>query len=189
MHLITLDYVDNLELNGSIFPPVIRLLSSLQEGLDYLYSHVQATESQTMSTGDLFANAPLSHSLVECAFRWYSVSICDYVKIVGLLAYEEDENKANEYMSRVIPDIHTWRNKVGAHAAFANPRKKDWSTYELMPELSSQFLVWHENESAFVAEGWIKEFTQSSDLQCRDISWSLTKAHRELSKRYWPNVQ
>ena len=45
--------------------------------------------------------------------------------MVGWLATGGDSTKADDYVKRVLPAVHIWRNKVGAHFAKVKPKKED----------------------------------------------------------------
>ena len=110
-----IDYVDNLELSDEAAEQYfneLRSLDYLSTGLNFLNAQVQRIESEFRGSLDsdgmvrMFGNAPqlegMSQNLVACAFHWYSVTACNYVKLVGWLANEGDATKAAEYLKHVF---------------------------------------------------------------------------------------
>lgn len=67
----------------------------------------------------------INQDLVACAFHWYAVTVCSYVKMVGWLVNDGDSTKALKYIKDIIPAVYVWRNKVAAHFAEIAPKKED----------------------------------------------------------------
>ena len=80
--------------------------------------------------------------IFACYFNWFSTSIVNYVKLVGLIDIMTRErwvasdikytnngnavrNHCKKYVEEVIPEIQSWRNKIAAHPAITTPNKED----------------------------------------------------------------
>ena len=200
-----IDHIDRLELEddrADQYGNELNTLRYLKTGLGYLCHNVQAIESEFRRQTDGFevwmgGNVPpgravpslaeSAQDLIACAFHWYSVSACNYVRLVGWLAFNEDTSKAKTYVTEVIPDVEVFRNKVAAHFARVDPRPRhDTLAHEF---ISVMFPVSFQGDS-FVSP----PFTLTVDAESPKISgntsdlqpWSLTQVHQRLSKRYWP---
>ena len=192
-----IDYVDKLELTNdeaSKHFNELRSLDYLAHGLWFLHNQVHKIEAQISARVDknkrvfIFGNAPemkgIPQDLVACAFHWYAVSACNYVKMVGWLASNSDSSKAREYMERVLPQVYLWRHKVAAHFAIIGPRKND-NAADLAKSVMFPISF---DDDAFYANSLT--LTQSSggksSTSRQDMCWSLTHTHHELTPRYWP---
>lgn len=198
--MIVIDHIDSIILNDEEETRCFNELHSLQylsQGLWFLYRQVQSIETKIADNIEkdkkvlIFGNAPelknIPQSLVVCAFHWYSVSVCNYVKLVGWLANNNDSTKAREYMERVLPQVYLWRHKVAAHFAIINPRKDD-SAADLAK--SVMFPISFEDDAFYTNS---LKLTQSSggktSTSRQDMRWSLTHTHNSLIPRYWPPEQ
>jgi len=193
-----LDYIDNIQLSDDrvkAYYNELHSLGYLAQGLSFLYEQVQRLEAKVIEQIPsnqkvfLFGNAPalssVPRSLVACAFHWYTVTVCNYVRMIGWLAAGGDSTKADDYVRRVLPAVHIWRNKVGAHFAKVKPKKED-TPADLA--LSVLFPISFGGD-AFYAGSLILSLGKGgkSSTSRRDMRWSLTHAHRELIGRYWPS--
>ena len=196
-----IDHTDKLELSDEAverFYHERNLLKTLAAGLDFLNYQVVKIEEEVRSRLNAkdnvvgsFGNDPrlkdIPRRLISCAFRWYSVTVCDYVRIVGWLANGGDTKKASEYLDSVIPEVRKWRNKMGAHSAFTDPKGDDSPA-----NLFVSSIPWDIGfvDDAFVA-GSITVSLGSEDggsTSRQDMEWSLTCTHRKLACRYgWPS--
>jgi hypothetical protein len=195
-----LDHVEKLELDQLLVNTranEMRSLAYLGEGLQFLYLQVKRMEETVSSQIDpnlrvqVFGNHPLLKSvplgMVACAFHWYSVSACNYARLVGWLGNDGDTGKADEYVRRVIPSVRLWRNKVAAHFAATDPRPEDTPADLAMSVI---FPVSFDDD-AFYANSLTLSLRRSgsSSSSRTDMKWSLTHTHRELTARYWPATQ
>ena len=116
----------------------LRAIEYLASGLNYLnaqVSHIEAeVRGKSPEIGEHFGDVPglewLPKGLVACSFHWYSVTVCNYVLLVGWLLNDgcSDDvrtEKAKNYQKAVLGNVLQWRHKVGAHFAQAVPHKKD----------------------------------------------------------------
>ncbi len=193
-----IDYVDNLELrdeDAKQYFNELRSLEYLAKGLSFLNAQVRKIESEV---GDrlnkdqqvfMFGNAPalkgIPQDLVACAFHWYSVTACNYVRLVGWLVNGGDTAKANQYLQCVLPEVYVWRNKVGAHFARTSPSKKDTPadlTKSVMFPISF-------DDDAFYASSLVLGMTSrgKGSSSRKDMRWSLAHTHQKLASRYWPD--
>jgi len=186
-----IDHVETLTLDDESVRRCRNELNSLRylaQGLDFLNRQVQQIEAEVRSRIPrdkvVFAigNAPwlqnLPLGLVACSFHWYAVAACNYVGLAGWLGLGEDADAARAYQARVIPDTLLWRNKVAAHFSRVAPRKGDTPADLVSSVMFPVGFV----DDAFVAAPF--NYSQSGSTS-RDMRWSLTKTHAELTKRYW----
>ena len=107
-------------------------LAYLAEGLEFLYRQIKRSEQTVLERVDpslkvfMMRNVEefegIAMGLVACAFHWYAVSVCNYVRLVGWLTHGEEAERAREYVQRVLPGVYVWRNKVAAHFSITDPR-------------------------------------------------------------------
>ena len=174
----------------------LQALQRLSVGLHYLDGEVSRLENEVaakLPCGDyeIFGNHPafegISMDLVACFFHWYSVTVCDYARLVGWLGHDEHKIKTREYVEGVLPEVYKWRNKIGAHFVRSQPNYQDniadqyLSVMDPLEYHSGAFYV----GSAVLAviSDEVKAVSQQS------MMWSLTKTHRSLIPRYWPTAK
>ncbi|MEX2598627.1 MAG: hypothetical protein WD533_03115 [Dehalococcoidia bacterium] len=194
-----LDRVGRLSLSDELTTRHANELNSLKilsEGLDFLYQKVKQVERHIQSQVDstlyveIMGNHPLledvPEGLVACAFHWYAVSVCNYVRLVGWLANEQDSKRARDYVQGVLPEISIWRNKVAAHFAITDPRNDDTPADLAMSTMSSLLLTYVDRR--FWVGGWSLSLGQdgNSSTSRQGMSWSLTDTHERLVERYGP---
>jgi len=192
---LILDYIDNLELSSDLAKEHYEsrmALARLGEGLFWLHREVGKIELQMRKeavkddvqlaiTGGILDDKPIG--LLSCMFQWYAISACNYAQLIGWLI-TQDTNKAKKYVKEMIPRILSYRNKIAAHYAIAEPRGDNEA--DLIASIMTQIVYAHGRLCAAsllpILDGDEKEITVS-----KDYSWSLTLAHERLTKRYWPN--
>ncbi len=196
---LTLDHIDHCELSDggqAHFGSELATLSYLQGGLHYLAKQVAAVETEVQGRIDprlrVFSvgNDPqmrgLPLGLVNCAFHWYAVSACNYVRMVGWLLHEDGAmtQKPGRYLSAVIPEVKAWRDKVGAHFARAHGNKHDSEA----ERLASVFPPVGFDDDVFIASPLTLTMTRGGRTSTSSAlrPWSLTKVHARLGERYWP---
>lgn len=192
-----LDHIDKISVPGDVFTEPANeywALLCLREGLSFLNHQVAKCEDivkQQYPPSQIklacFGNHPLleciPQTLITCAFHWYAISACQYVRTVGMIAYKKN-SCVNDYISRVIPEILSFRDKVAAHFAWTKSDSRDNKAermISIMPQLTFQ------DDSFFVASWMLtskssKETTNSETIK----PWSITKMHECLCNRYWP---
>lgn len=195
----TLDYIDNIIVDGNPFAKPANeyfALISLRSGLRHLYHFVKKCDILAMQQIDpkevniLFGNFPLlkgiPYPLLNCAFHWYSISACQYVRTIGAIAHLHDTSrpKSYEYVKSVIPEVLAFRDKVAAHFAWSSKNSQDNEAERLasiipQPSFSdNSFQV-----GTFMVS--IRSGRKSSSSK-EIIPWSITKIHKRLQERYWP---
>ena len=194
-----IDYIDNLTISEekmSFYANQFGVLHTLKTGLDYLNLQVSKIEDEARRRLDAenkvvfsFGNDPrleeLPLKLIGCCFRWYSVTVCDYVRLIGWVAFGGDVERARRYQHEVVPEISRWRNKVGAHAAITDPRRDD-TPADLLASSIPYDVTFYDHSFATTAGHLIaspgSEEGGSSSRQ--DMAWCLTATHRQLAERY-----
>ena len=183
---------DKMSLHGNQFG----VLRTLETGLDYLNLQVSKIEEEARRRLDAedkmvfsVGNDPrlmdLPLSLMGCCFRWYSVTACDYVRLIGWLAYGDDVERVLRYQHKVIPEVSIWRNKVGAHAAIIDPRPADTPA-----DLFVTSIPWDiafDDDSFVTTAGHLRVWFGSEvggSTSRGDMAWRLTTTHRQLAERY-----
>ena len=190
-----MDHVENLELldeDAEQHFNELRSLHRLRIGLSYLDYQVQKIEAEARERLNAkdnvvhsFGNDPrlegIPQDLVACAFDWYSVTACTFVRLVGWLVNGGNTVRADEYLRRVLPEVSVWRNKVGAHLALTDPRKED-TPLDLARSVMFPLSFF---EDAFYADALLVFGSPTRPHR----KWSLTHTHRQLSSRYWPSPE
>ena len=187
-HCSNLKYEWPVSMGPSDLRPELNALSTLKTGLEHLNNLVQEREFSVATSNFPFdiAYDVEVNQLIACVFRWYSVAACDYVRTVGWLTKKGDDEQAKTYLDSVIPEVRYFRDKVGAHFSPSHPRKSDTPSSKFFAENSDlvQF-----QDGVFVASGLNWKYKKLTGFESEDMTWSLTRTHTELAKRYWPDVQ
>ena len=177
------------------FQHELQALQRLSVGLDYLNDMVLQLESKVAAkldpeVSEICGNHPafegIPMDLVTCSFHWYSVTVCDYVRLVGWLGYAQDSKKALGYVKEVVPEVWLWRNKIGAHFVRSQPKRKDNIADQHLSvknPLDYHSRAFHAGSAVLAI---ISNEVQAISHSQHSMMWSLTKTHRKLSPRYWP---
>jgi hypothetical protein len=196
-----LDYEDGIQVPGNVFAEPVNeywALMCLKQGLEYLYHQIsqydQMVQTRVNSDGNgrvtilfnhpVFAGVPMR--LLTCAFHWYAVSACQYVRTVGAIAYRQDSNRPlpDKYVESVIPEVLAFRNKVAAHFAGLTLDRRDNEAERLasvMPQLG------FEDDSFCVGAFTVRTVRDGEVSDSKSIKvWSIRRVHGELQHRYWP---
>jgi len=192
-----LDHIDGIKVRGDMFSKPANeywALLCLREGLRFLKCQVAKCEDnarQRYNSSQIkllcFGNDPLlagiPQTLLTCAFHWYAISACQYVRTVGMIAYKKN-SCVNGYIEKVIPEVLSFRNKVAAHFAWTKNDNRDNKAermISIMPQLTFR-------DNSFFVGSW--KLTSKSDKKTTNSDaikpWSVTKTHECLCKRYWP---
>jgi hypothetical protein len=205
-----LDHKDRIIVPGSPFKKPVNeyvLLFELRDGLEFLNSIVEQYESRlgasrtpsedlkpkdvgepvlrSFMTTKIPVEIP--RGLVTCAFHWYSVSACQYVRTIGTIAYHRDQNrpKPDKYVDNVIPDVKAFRDKIGAHTAWSMSNGRDNKAERLASVLPQLAIV----DYTFMVSVFHVILTsggkRSDSFNLK--SWSVSRVHKALRKRYWPS--
>lgn len=196
------------------FSNEVQSLRHLQKGLELLYLHTKDIEQKAQKRVNSGAwlqsmppevqknfkgkdvrfssagNAPvlkgLPQHIVYCFFQWYSVSVCNYVLLVGWILKQIDSARPKpwQYVDSVIPDVRRFRDKIAAHFARAVEHKKDTEADRIA---SIMYQLGFDN-GRFYAPFWKTSIHRSGkkSSSTNNQPWSLTETHEKLTKRYWP---
>ena len=194
--MVILDTVDDLVLADEQKATNWNALKSLDymwSGLEFLNKQVDQVEAALRESLDhrnkvywAIGNAPelagVPQGLIACAFHWYATSSCNFVRLVDWLGFENNPRRADGYVSRTIPTVRVWRNKVGAHFAITDPRKEDTAA---ILESSVMFPIGYVDGVFRTQPFTVSMRRQGQPSRTRnDMSWSLTEVHQGLARRY-----
>lgn len=113
-----LDHFDNIRVLGDVFHEPVNeywALICLNHGMEFLYrqalqcDHAVKRQLNPNGTvrffggGNLPAFTQVPRTLLTCAFHWYAISACQYVRTVGAIAYRQDPTRP---LPRVRRDCH-----------------------------------------------------------------------------------
>lgn len=192
-----LDHIANFSVSGDVFSKPANeywALICLKKGLRFLNHQVAKCEENVKQQYDpsqikltCFGNDPLlaeiPQTLLTCAFHWYAISACQYVRTVGMIKYKKN-SCVNGYIREVIPEVLSFRNKVAAHFAWTKSDSRDNKAermISIMPQLT------FENDSFFVGSFKLTSRRSGEKTNSEAIKpWSVTKTHECLCRRYWP---
>jgi hypothetical protein len=190
-----IDNINNLEISETEikkYSNELKSLGYLSNGLNFLYKQVSDMESiiqerlpnnqVTVFIGNIPLASDIPQGLVACFFHWYAVSVCNFIRLIGWLVNDQDSSAALRYINQVAPNVKIWRDKVGAHFARIKPNSKDTPADLAM---SVMFPISFDND-AFYAASLALTISSSgkSSTSRKDMRWSLTHTHRDLSKRF-----
>lgn len=198
----TLDHIDHIAVPGDVFQKPANeywALICLRQGLEFINRQAVRCnelvrqrvnpkgELKVTITGNHPDMADVPKGLLTCAFHWYAVTACQYVRTVGAIACLHDSKRLPpaKYVKQVIPEVLVFRDKVAAHFAWATRHKKDSDAERLasiMPSITFQ-------DDVFYVGTWrtsIRKGDKVSDSHAIQ-SWSITGIHDRLSHRYWPD--
>jgi len=198
-----LDHIEKITVRGDVFLEPANeywALICLRDGMEFLYHQArrcdQAAERQVNPTGNLrfsgLGNLPefkhVPKTLLTCAFHWYAISACQYVRTVGAIAYRDDPTRLlpQEYAESIIPNVIAFRDKVAAHFAWSTYNKRDNDAERLMSILPA---LAFEDDSFYVG-AWTASVRRGGKVSDSGAiqPWSLCKVHETLRMRYWPDL-
>jgi hypothetical protein len=160
----------------------------MEDGTDFPISGV------TLAYGPSISNI----EMVACCFSWYSISLHNYLKLVGLVelvmqqrwSREDVANPENgkkiklhctNYVKDVIPEIHRWRNKIAAHFAITAPFPED---NQALLEFSAMNNIAY--MSPYFYAGALQWGTKGGKTDLP--KWSVTESIQTLTPRLWPQA-
>jgi hypothetical protein len=139
-----------------------------------------------------FGNIPgyieIPRELILCAFHWYSVSLCNFCRLIGRISHAIEargfEDKGYAYYKQVAGPVKVYRDKVAAHFAFSYPSEADNRADLSVSTMDDLVLV----NGRFTVGGWVLSKSGSSGTakSSHEYHWSLTTYHEELGRRYGP---
>lgn len=202
---IVLDHMNDITLDPSD-PPFnnYQAFAANYEGLKILAASVRELEIQYAASDPHAAHVVLHMTsqvpaLVPCAFNWFSVTLVNYLRLVGLVqlmnandwkssALVDPSNRSvinkhcTSFVKAAVPEIYLWRNKVAAHFAATDPFRDDnLGTLEqsIMNPVTYHFPHYYVGVMQWNTAG------ETSQLP----SWALTKVYEELSTRFWSEIK
>ncbi len=200
LDITVLDHIDDIRVPGNVFEEPTNeywALLCMFEGMEFLCRQVQRAENVVASRtpkgvhvvhfGNSGMDADIPKALLTCAFHWYAVSACNYVRTVNIIAQKCDPARDNEaYVKAVLPEVKPFRDKVAAHFAWTTRNKRDNDAERLVsvfPQLTF-------NSDAYYASDWTVRLTRGEEVTSSAalVPWSLSKVHEGLRKRYWPDL-
>jgi len=194
-----LDHIDNITVKGNPFADPSNeyyALLCLRSGLGYLYDFVSKYDQMALKQLDpnkryfSFGNSPLltgiPYQLITCAFHWYSISACQYIRTIGAIAYFQDNSRLipPKYVESIIPEVLAFRDKVAAHFAWSSKHSQDNEAERLASIIPQVAFV---DDSFQVGALTVSKKTRGTSSSSKTIKpWSITKIHQCLRQRYWP---
>jgi len=196
-----LDHIENIMVPGNVFhrpTNEYHALICLYHGLDFLFRQAAKCDDvvkqqlnphdtlQVMCSGNLPELNQIPQTLLTCSFHWYAISACQYVRLVGAIAYRQDNFRLTplQYVKNVIPEVLTFRDKVAAHFAWSTKHSQDNDAERLSSILPPLTFV---NDSFHVAAFSVSLQQSGKASTSEEIKpWSICKVHQQLTKRYWP---
>jgi hypothetical protein len=209
-----LDNVKNIEVPDSLAFNEINTLGFTKAGMDFLYQSVDSIE-RPRREHDLARGMITTHSFGRdpdtppnflysspSIFNWYSISLVNYVRLVGFIhgladnvyartALEDKQMKkdvkkyCDDYVSSIteIQDIVKWRNKVSAHYAITDPRNDD---NPATLDASIMHPVGY-CDGRYKTSVFVLSMSDSAGLDHTSTlpSWSLTETHEFMIDRFW----
>jgi len=197
-----LDYVEGIKVPGDVFTKPVNeywALVFLKDGMKFLYRQVamcdELARKQDNPEGKLkiisFGNLPelsrVPKGLLTCAFHWYAIAACQYVRTVGAIALRHDSTRPrpDKYADSVIPEVVAFRDKVAAHFAWTTKNKKDNEAERLASIIPSLTFI---NDSFYVGAQTVTRRSGGKKSNSTDIKpWSISGIHKRMSDRFWPN--
>jgi hypothetical protein len=198
-----LDHISGIRVPANVFTNPVNeywALICLKQGLDFLYRQVSQIDSITkeklnpegklkcLGYGNIPGTEDIPKPLLTCAFHWYAISACQYVRTVGAIAYVNDNSRPlpPAYVKEVIPEVLGFRDKVAAHFAWTSKHSADNDAERLasiIPQLSFVDDSWHVGALKVICSGK-KGASTSKTIK----PWSISAIHLKLSERYWPEL-
>jgi hypothetical protein len=196
-----LDHVDDIRVPGNPFKEPVNeywALVCLNVGLESLYAHASKLEEQVrkeidpegkvhgFSQGRIPGLQTWENALLTSMFHWYAVSACNYARLVGAIARQLDEHRPTppEYIKKVMPEVLSFRDKIAAHFAWSTMNERDNEAERassVFPQLSwSGDALKVRAFTLYMRKG--DKVSDSAAIR----PWSVTKVHKELRLRYWP---
>jgi len=197
-----LDHIDNITVPGLVFKNPVNeywALICLWGGMDFLYRQAKRCDDalrdrvnpndtiKYMGMGNLPEFHGIPKALLACSFHWYAISACNYIRTIGTIAYQQDNNRPKPlaYVKKVIPEVLAFRDKVAAHLAWTGKNKQDNDAERLLSILPQLVYI---NDSFHVGSISVTLRKAGKISKSEDIrQWSICKIHEELQNRYWPD--
>lgn len=140
--MIKLDHIDNLEITEADAKN-LHALDYMRTGLVDLYNSTSHFESLAIkeygnSCFHLLGGAVGDYGdHVINYVNWFSVSLIAYARLVYVSSTGVQDRTVKEYSDLLFPEVATWRDKIGAHFSFTDPKRdslalSEFSTVQLL---------------------------------------------------------
>lgn len=175
------DSVANFTLNDAFLQEHLneaQTIDSLRRGMKFLYVRTRAEELSNHGP------SPLAISY----FRWFAVSGCDYVRIIGHLRHLLDASAPTpaQYQREVLPEVSNFRDKIAAHSAGAQSSSWDTDADRYFSFIGS---IAVQGERFWCSPyDFYKTPRNSESGKATNVSFSVTLTHEALMERYGGNV-
>lgn len=212
---ITVDFLEQINIDKSLYKQQVEMLGHLRAGLENLYTKCKAVENKIQHENEcyvqaqtfslLFYSSSEFYDALPCYFHWFSVTAINYARLIGYFygihKGDIDATKSNlskqeqkkikgicsNYVKSIteLKPVEVYRNKVAAHFAVTDPYSDDNFVTMNFSAINLAGLC----DSRLVSKA---EMTLIQDkngqLVADDIPiWSLTKVFEDLSSRFWPD--
>lgn len=141
---------------------------------------------------------------IQNYFHWFTISLTNYLRLVFFIEYtnnqkwqlgdlEVNANKKdlksfiNKRIKAVIPEVHLWRNKVGAHFSITDPRNDDNLSTLLNSVIPVGYLSPFHFTNTFAIQN---KFTKGEPVNIP--TWSITVIFDKIKERFFmdcPNMK
>lgn len=198
-----LDYVEGIKVPGDVFAKPANeywALVFLRDGMKFLHRQAVRCDEvvrgqinpdgklKIISCGNLPELSSVPQGLLTCAFHWYAIAACQYVRTVGAIALRQDSTRSrpDEYANSVIPEVVAFRDKVAAHFAWTTKNKQDNEAERLASIIPPLTFI---NDSFYVGAQTVTIRSGGRKSNSTDIKpWSISGIHKRMSDRYWPGM-
>lgn len=199
MARVVLDFINNLEFESEEAPFTnYHSIYQLQTGMHKLAYEIRLEELKLNNSGMVLGadyTFNTRNNLLACYFDWFSISITNYFRLVGLfdimirhhwksndVGNNSDviSSHCTKYVKETIPEIYSWKNKISAHRAATNPKNDNLGTLKL-----SIACVVTYSFPYYVAGGYN---LSSAGEESKFKQWAVTETFERLRQRYWPHL-
>lgn len=174
------------------------ILAIAKEIRNYEVRMEDGTDFPVRGANLVFGPSLAKFEQIACYFSWFTVSLHNYLKLVGLIELVTQQNwsrrdvanpdnakkiqrHCTNYVKEVIPEIHLWRNKVAAHFAITAPFPED---NQALLEFSAMNNIVY--MSPYFYAGALQWGTTGG--QTDFPKWSMTETMQALIPRLWPQA-
>jgi hypothetical protein len=197
-----LDHVERITVPGNPFHEAANeywALICLHHGMEFLYDQALRSDeavkrpvnpsgnARFFASGNDPAFDQVPKALLTCAFHWYAISACQYIRTVGAIAHRQDSGRPlpKVYAQGVIPAVVAFRDKVAAHFAWSTKNNRDNDAERLASILPPLVFV---NDSFHVGAFTVAVSHGGIASNSKAIQpWSICRVHEQLRVRYWPD--
>lgn len=198
-----IDYIKSIEIDFENSPVsnIEHVLEYTADGIVVLVNTIKSEEEKIKNT--LLGSASFfgvsnneSMRLLANYFNWFSISVVNYIRLIGLLDImiknnwktkdissntAEIKKHCNEYLKEVVPEVYNWRNKIAAHSAIVDPKNDNLGMLEfsVLNPISFRKPHYYVGILQKISSG------ESSSME----EWSVIEVfENKLIPRYWPII-